>query len=131
MTRNLKLYAIFSILWSVAFFACLQVLLADPQKYSLLLTVTAFTYALGFALVGWLLSKTDDQSRVRYSLSWRYSLISTIASFVIGAGWVVLFRPSAWPSLVIYLLIASLFLMPEHLSERRSIKGVTKRELFK
>lgn len=131
MTHNLKLYALLSLVWSAAFFTALHLLLSATTPPSLLIMIVAFAYGLGFGIVGRKLAKGDDQSKVRYSLSWRYSLTSVTASFIVGVVWVILFQPSAWPALPIYVVIASLVLVPQYLSERKAIKGLASKELFK
>lgn len=131
MTKHLKLLAAFSVVWSVAFFSVLHWCLFAPEERWLVIAVAATVYGLGFGLAGWVLGKRDSQRKVRYDLGWRYSMTSTVISFMVGSLWVVWFRPEAWTSLVIYLLITAVIQLPHFFASRASIKGIEKKELFK
>ncbi len=131
MTTNLKLYAIFSILWSIGFFYALNWGTSASEERWPYIVISAITYGLGFAIVGFLLGKSDDQSKVRYSLSAAYSATSNIVSAIIGSIWIVFFKPQDRWTLAVYLPIIAIVAYIGYLTYKKSIKGMDNKELFK
>lgn len=131
MTKQLSKFAVFCVAWSIAFFAVLDWALQDEEQRWPYIWAAAITYGLGFGLSGFLFGRLDDQKNVRYDLRLRYSLTSTILSFVVGAFYIALFNPSSWLMLVIYVAIALVFTVPHFMASKKSIKGMDKKELFK
>lgn len=131
MTANLKLYVLFSILWSVAFFTALNWGTANSEERWPYILISAVTYGLGFALIGYLLGKPDDQSKVRYNLEQAYTATSNITSAVIGSIWIVFFKPQDRWTLAVYLPIIVIVAFIGYLNYKKSIKGMDKKELFK
>lgn len=130
MTRNLKAYLVFSIIWSVLFFAVLGWGIANSAERWPYILLAAVTYGGGFGLVGYYFGKRDDQSRVRYSLGDAYGATSNLTSAVIGSIWIVLFRPGdAW-TVAIYLLLMAVVAVLGLIKYRKSIKGMKNTELF-
>lgn len=131
MTRNLKWYLVFSVSWSVVFFATLDWGLAGGQ-HRWPLAIAGIVYGLGFALLGYLLGRPDDQSAVRYSLRHAYAAVSSVASATIGVAWLVLFRPPGMMSaLPFYVIVIAVIAALGVWYARRSIKGMSPEELFR
>ncbi len=131
MTKNLKILAGLSLIWSVAFFSVLNWALYNPDQRWPFITVAAITYGLGFGLAGWQLGKRDSARPVRYNLGFAYSMTSNLASLLVGSLWVLLFRQNEWPTLVIMLVIFSLVTLILGITGKNDIKGIPKDRLFK
>ena len=131
MTANLKIYILFSILWSVCFFVALNWGTALSSDRWPQIVIAAIIYAVGFAGVGYSLQKSDNQSKVRFSLEHAYSAVSQIVSVIIGSIWLILFKSKdAW-TLALYLPFFTIFAILGYLEYKKSIKGMDKKELFK
>jgi hypothetical protein len=130
VTRNLKVFAGFSVIWSLAFFVVLNwATLNSEQRWPAILGA-AVVYGTGFAVVGRFLGRRDDQSSVRYSLEYAYSATSHWISAVIGSLWMLFFRPSdAW-FLLLYLPVITLLAWLGYRSYQKSIKGIKSSKLF-
>lgn len=130
MTKNLKLFALMSLVWSVVFFATLHWALFDPDSRGLFIAGAAITYGLGFGLGGYVFGKRDSARNSRLNLGLWYSMTSNIASMLVGSLWVLIFRRDEWPTLVIMAVIFGLISIIAALSSRKSIKGIEKEKLF-
>lgn len=131
MTTNLKLYVLFSILWSIGFFAVLNWGTALSSERWPYIIIYAIIFCIGFAAVGSLLQKGDQQSKIRYSLEHAYSATSQIVSVVVGSIWLIFFKPKdAW-TLALYLPFFALFAVIGYLEYKKSIKGMSNKDLFK
>ena len=130
MTRNLKWYLAFSLAWSVTFFRALNWGLTDPRYRWPYIIAAGITYGLGFALVGYLLGRPDDQGAVRYDLRLAYSAVSNATSAAIGTLWIIFFQPSGLVGIPIYLAAIVVFWAIGAMQARRSIKGMSAEELF-
>lgn len=131
MTKKLKLYLILSIIWSVVFFTVLNWGTANSDVRWPYILVSAATYGLGFALVGFLFGKQDDQSKVRYSLSSAYAATSNITSAIIGSLWIIFFKSKDVWTLAVYIPIIVFVAIIGYFNYKKSIKGMDKKELFK
>lgn len=130
LTKNLKLYLLFCIVWSLLFFTALNYALLMPEQRWPLVVISALVYGVGFWIVGYMLGKRDDQSKVRYGLEDAYSATSNISSAIIGGLWILFFKlESAW-ALVIYFLIIVTVAFIGYSKYRKSIKGMKNKELF-
>lgn len=69
MTRNLRLFAAFCVLWSVAFFYVLNWALYAPEERSLYILVAAITYGIGFGISGFLFGRADSARNSRLNLA--------------------------------------------------------------
>lgn len=130
VTRNLKWYAGFAIVWSTAFFAALDWGLAQPRERFLAIIGASVLYGAGFWVMGYALGRDDDQSAVRYDLRRAYSAVSNIASAAVGTVWILGFQRSGMPGIPIYLGGVALFWTLGALQARKSIKGMPAEELF-
>ena len=131
MTKNLKRYLAFSLLWSAAFFAVLNSWLRVPAGPWLQIAAAAVIYGIGFAVLGSLLGRGDTQSEVRYGLGYAYAAVGNIASAAIGVVWVVFFRPITLWDTVPYLSVIAVFALIGAVQARRSIKGMSNSVLFR
>jgi hypothetical protein len=131
MTRNLKVFAAFSLGWSVAFFAVLNWGTEASSERWPYIVAAAAAYGTGFALVGRWLGKHDDQSKVRYSLEHAYSATSNLISAGAGSLWIGLFRPQESWFLAVYLPLVLALAWLGFRSYQRSIKGIKSDQLFK
>jgi hypothetical protein len=130
MTRNLKLFTIFSIVWPLPFLLVLHWALYDLDKRGPVLFVSSIILGIGFSIAGKQLGKRDDQSKVRYNLAARYilvsSLIPTLEVILLIIGWQ---KDQSWR---LYPAIASILFtfLIIYLFSRNSIKGMRKGKLF-
>lgn len=140
MTKNLKWFLAFSLLWSTAFFAVLHSSLRVPAGPWLRIGAAgpwlqvgaaAVIYGIGFAVLGSLLGRGDAQSEVRYSLGYAYAAVGNIASATVGVLWIVFFRPYTFWDTVPYLSIIAVFTVIGAIQARRSIKGMSNSVLFR
>lgn len=130
MTKNLKWYSVFGAMWSLAFFTALNWGLVDPRYRWPYIIAASITYGLGYALMGYLLGRSDDQGAVRYDLRRAYSAVSNVASAVIGTLWIIFFQPSGLVGVPIYLTAIAVLWTVGAMQARRSIKGMSAEELF-
>ncbi len=130
MTKNLKWYLAFSVVWSLTFFTALNWGLVDPRYRWPYIIAASITYGLGFALAGYLLGRRDDQSAVRYDLRRAYAAVSNMASATIGTLWIIFFQPSGLVGVPIYVAILVAVWLLGGIQARRSIKGMSAEELF-
>lgn len=130
MTKNLKWYLMFSVVWSLAFFTVLDWGIADPQSSRPYVLGAAIAYGLGFALVGHLLGRPDDQAAVRYDLRSAYAAVSSLVSAAIGTLWILFFQPSAIRGIPVYLAAIAALWVIGAIHAKRSIKGTSAKELF-
>jgi len=131
MTKNLKWFLAFSLLWSAAFFAVLHSSLRVPAGPWLQVGAAAVIYGIGFAVLGSLLGRGDAQSEVRYSLGYAYAAVGNIASATVGVLWIVFFRPYTFWDTVPYLSIIAVFAVIGAVQARRSIKDMSNSVLFR
>lgn len=92
--------------------------------------LAGMTYGFGFALVGFLLGRPDDQSAVRYNLGHAYAAVGNIVSAGVGTLWILAFRPSAIGAVPVYVAIIVAFAAIGVVLARRSIKGMSRERLF-
>ncbi len=130
MTHNLKLYLTFSILWSLPFFATLNWALVDEEHRWPVIWGAALVYGLGFAVIGKYLGKRDDDTQVSYSLRYAYPAVSNLSSALVGGIWIVFFHPEELWQLGLYLVVIALLIGIGLRQYKRSIKGMSNRELF-
>lgn len=131
MTRNLKLFALFSLIWSVAFFSILHWALFDPENRWPTILTAAISYGLGFALMGFLLGKNDLLRHTRRNLGLWYYGVSQIASLLVGGIWILFWKAEEIETLTIMSVIFAFFLAVAALTSRKKIKGIEKEKLFK
>ncbi len=131
MTRNLKLFAIFSFLWSIPYFVFLNWTLYSPDKRGVLMLPIYFIFGAGFSIAGHRLGKREDQHKVRYSFGIRYATTAVIVSTLVGVAWVAFWQPHHIWWLVSYIANVVVFLIIVYVYSRQSIKGIPKKELFK
>jgi len=130
MTANLKLYAFFSILWSLLFFAALNWGIADTESRWPAIWTASVVYGIGFSVVGkWLGERDSTKSRI--NLRGIYMLVSFSISGVIGGFWLALFHPGELWHLLIYTAIATVVVGSIFYRYRNSVKGMKNEELFK
>jgi MFS family permease len=131
MTRNLKLFALFSVVWSIPFFMVLHWMLFNPESRGPIMLLASPIYGIGFSVAGHHLGKRDDQSKVRYGLGIRYGLTSTIASILVAGVWIVGWRHNHSWELLVYGIILVLGLGVAYILSKNSIKSIPKQKLFK
>lgn len=131
MSRNLKIYLAFSVVWSLMFFAVLDWATADTHSRWWACALGGLAYGVGFAVLGYVLGRPDDQREVRYSLNYAYAAVSNITSAVIGTAWILLFKPEAYWWLFVYVPIVVFFIVYGLAVQRRTVKGFSDQELFR
>jgi hypothetical protein len=132
MTTNLKRYTIFSIMWSIVYFGALNWLLkTNGAEYTGIVAFVAVFYSLGFALMGHLLGKSDSTRDTRANLPLSYFRAACLSSWSVGTLWVLLFRQEEWRLPVIMAVVFGFFLTISTLNSRRTVKGISKDELFR
>jgi len=130
MTRNLRLFAIFSAWWAVVYLAVLywQVLQAHAPAGVMASTFIFFIVLLTSAEA--YLARTDNPREVRYGLRVRYSGISAAASCSVSAIWIVVLRHKLWLAIGLGLASVIVVLAVAWLSGQDKIKGMPKEQLF-
>lgn len=131
LSANLKRAYIFGIFWSVLFFSVLHWCLYQPDQRWPIIVASAITYGTGYSVTGYLFGKRDDQSKVRYSLDYWYSLSGTLTSTLVGGAWVLIFKRDGWGGLVVIVAIILIQITLLRLLTRSTIKGMPRQELFK
>ena len=123
MTKNLKIFTLFSFLWSIPYFMVLNWMLYDSNKRGIVMLPTYLVFGAGFSIAGQKLGKRDDQRKVRYSIWVRYVTVAVISSAIVGGIWVAIWqRNRAW-WLLSYVVNVAAFLVVIYIYSRRSIKG--------
>lgn len=132
MTRNLKLFILFSLLWSIPFFVALNWVQADSNSRGPWMLLFSTVYGVGFSIVAKNLGKRDDQHKVRYSLGVRYGFASLLASAFVGSIWIILWQPDQLGSFAFsYITAVIIGLAIAYYLSRKGIKGMPKKEIFK
>jgi hypothetical protein len=133
MTKNLKLFSLYSVVSSVVFFAILNWMLYDPHKRGIVMGLVYVLYAVGFSLLGRHLGGRDSQRSVRYNLRVRYGITPAIIATLIGVLWVLLFHRarSFLIVLVIYSAVVILCLAIGFAFSKIGVKGISKGKMFK
>ncbi len=131
MTRNLRLYILFSLVWSVGFFASLNWCLYNPDKWGWLIGLAATVYGIGFAAMGSYLGSGDSSRNTRINLPLMYGLAASGDSLLIGAVWIWLFENGGWRDFVAILVGNIFFLGLYAVISRKFVKGIPNKELFK
>lgn len=130
VTRNLKVFAVLCIVWSVIFFSILHwALFAAEQRWPVIVTA-AVLYGTGFALMGYLSGRSDPASKTRMNLGLAYYFTSNLASLLVGGLWVITYRPDEIRTLVIMTVVFVLLSVIALLSSNQTIKGIEKDKLF-
>jgi hypothetical protein len=130
MTRNLKLYALFCVLWSVPFFMVLHWMLFNPETRGPIMLLAGPIYGIGFGLAGAWLGSRDSQRAVRYSLGSRYGMTSSVISALAGTIWMVCWRREYLWTIPIYIAITAAFTWYFMVRDRKNIKGTAKERIF-
>ncbi len=130
MTKNLKLYAAFTIVWSIIFYTVLNWGVADPNHRWPVMWTGAFVYGTGFTFVGKYLGRRE-KGQVRHNVRLAYVATSMGLSGIIGALWVALFHPEQWWQILVFAIIAGGFTWHVFVKYRHSVKGMKGEELFK
>ncbi len=130
MTKNLKLFALFSIGWSIIFFSVLNWGIVNPNHRWPVMWVGAFVYGIGFSILGKYLGKRE-KGAIRHNIRAAYVATSTGISGIIGALWVALFHPDQWWQIIAFAVIAGGFTWHVFVKYRNSVKGMKGEELFK
>ncbi len=131
MTGNLKLFALFSFLWSIPYFMVLNWMLYNSDKRRIVMLPTYLVFGIGFSIAGHQLGKREDQSKVRYSLGLRYVLVAVMTSAIVGGVWVAFWQRNHFWWLISYVANVIVFLGFLYIFLRRGIKGIPKDKLFK
>lgn len=130
MTKNLKLYSLFAVVWSVVFYLILNWGVGDANRRWPVMWSVGLVYGCGFAAVGKYLGRRE-KGPIRHNVRATYVATSMLISGSIDALWVILFQPNQWVELLIFVLIASGFTGYTFVKYRDSIKGMKGEELFK
>jgi predicted Na+-dependent transporter len=130
-TRNLKIYIVLLTAYSLVFFYLLHTFINNEQWTNIL--IIAVTFFLGIGVTTFLLERLESKRNVRLDLDFTYHLMSYVVINIIGFGWYILFRLSdlLHPMNAIGLGGWTLGLLIHYFSSRRSIKGMSKEEVFK
>lgn len=131
MTRNLKLLTVFGIIWSIGFFSVLNWSLGEASERGIVIAVAAVVYGIGYALAGFLLGKRDQSHKTRLNLPLWYAMAGNGTSLLVGGIWVALFRPDKMEALYLLICAVTTIAIFWAISDRTSIKGIHKNELFK
>jgi hypothetical protein len=130
MTKNLKLFALFSLVTSIIFFAILDWMLKAPKSRGLIMGIVYIRFAAGFSFMGRYLGKRDDQRSVRYSLRIRYGTVAPLIATIVGAAWILIWHRQYLVALVIYLAVIIVCLAVMATFSKVGIKGTPKSKMF-
>ena len=129
MTRQLRQFASFSLLWTVVYALMIYSFVRRGVAAGALVSVaTLFTIALSTAETSW--RRHDDQRRVRYSLNLRYTLVTIVASSLGTAVWTLGFQHNGWLFLLIEIGTVVALVGAHLLVDRTRIKGMSRQQLF-
>jgi FtsH-binding integral membrane protein len=129
MTHNLKFFALFSFIWSLPFFVVLEWVVQNSDKRGPLMLPTSILFGIGFSVAGRQFGKREKP--VRYALRLRYGLIAGVIPSVIGSIWVLGWHRSQINYLLSYVGAIVLCILIYYALNRKTFKGITKKELFK
>jgi hypothetical protein len=133
MTKNLKLFALYSLATAILFFATLNWELYNPHKRGVVLALVDLVAIVGFSLMGRYLGKRDrvNQRSVRYSLGVRYGLTAPLIVTIVGVIWILVWRRTYWSALISYAITIILCILVGFYVSRKWVKGSPKGKLFK
>jgi hypothetical protein len=129
MTRNLKIFALFSFLWSLPFFAFLNWVLENSDRRGPLMLLASLVFGIGFSIAGKRLGHSDHEV-VSYPKGLRYGLVAGVIPSVVGGIWVIGWHKDHLSYLVSYIVSIFIGLVIYYAIARRTIKGMPKRKLF-
>src|SRR5437773_12023351 len=118
MTKNLKLFAICTTLWTIVYSAILYNLLqtTTTPDSSMVALFVLFTVLLSGSEKYF--SSRDDKRKVRYNLSLRYSVIAALASVIATSFWAIVWQHNMFVVLVVGVLGSVIVLAIVHTSTR-------------
>jgi surface polysaccharide O-acyltransferase-like enzyme len=131
MTPNLKLFVLFSFIWSIPFFAFLNWTLENSNTRGPWMIAASTIFAVGFTLAGRQLGKRENKA-LRSPLALSYGLVAGVIPALVGCVWLLVWQPNNWLGMMLYFtgaIIVSLIIYC--VLNKKTIKGITKRELFK
>lgn len=131
MTNLLKVYAVFCVLWSIAFFSLLHWALFDQESRWPFIVAGAIIYGIGFGMMGAFIGRFDDERKSRHGLEKVYTLTGNSISFLVGGLWILIFRGQHWWELLIATLCLAISTALILASFHGRIKGIKKDQLFK
>jgi len=130
MTKNLKLFAVISVLWAIPYYLAMHSLLSAVHSGPI--TSVTILFVVLLSTIQRNLMDRDDRHGVRYDLELRYAVVAMVASTVVFV--------STWafaaPSLVLPMLLGNALAMVvltvvNYLHGRSRIKGMSNEELFR
>ncbi len=131
MTKNLKHFLIFSIIWAAAFLAALLFGIHRDQATSSVYLSFFVVFVVVQTSVQRYLADHDSQRATRINLPACYAVISASASLIVTCGWLVAWRQSVW--LVALAAIGSVIVvcLTAATINKGKIKATKKEDLFK
>jgi FtsH-binding integral membrane protein len=130
MTQNLRIFTLFSLIWSLSFFATLNWCLENTSTRGPLILLASLIFGVGFSIAGSQLGK-HEQKRVSYPLGLRYGLVAGIVPSIVGSIWVLGWQSDKLGYLAAYIGAILLSFAIYIAIGKKTIKGITKKELFK
>jgi hypothetical protein len=130
MTRNLKLFMLFSVVWSVPFFAVLEWMLQNPNTRGPLMPFASIAYGIGFSIAGRYFGRKEDKVS-RAPIGLRYGLFAGLIASAMGLLWALIWHRDHVSYIVSYLIAISLCFVIYFVLAKLTYKGITKKELFK
>jgi hypothetical protein len=131
MTRNLKRFVVFSILWTVPYFAAMHSLLLGSGVHSGPMTSVTILFVVLLSTVQRNLMDRDDRRAVRYDLDLRYAIVAVMASSVVFLVWVFAVPSHAVALLMGNAFAAAVLIAVNYFHGRSRIKGMSNEELFR
>ena len=132
MTPNVKLFALFSSLWSVLYFAILSWAIADENRRWPAFWIAYLVFGLGFSIAGKQLGKRDSSRNTRRNTRLNYFLAALVPATAIGIIWELLIQHDSWSGIIGITAVGAAILIVALLVIRRySIKGMHKEDFFK
>jgi hypothetical protein len=131
MTKNLKLFSLFCLLWSTLFYSILQWVSLNQDARVIPEIVATIVYTIGFGVVGTYLGKGDSIRDVRFALSVWYGVIAVLIPVAVGAIWLVGWQAGDRVTPFVFAFFTVLALSTGYLLSRNKIKDMSKEELFR
>ncbi len=129
MTKNIKIFAFFSLILSVLFFLILNYSLANFNQRYISYSISVIIIILLYSFTGEYLAQKDNQRKVKTNLTLMYLITPAVINAIIGILWVIIFKRSLL-SLYIYIMIIAACLIFYIIARKFFIKNINKRKIF-
>jgi hypothetical protein len=131
MTKNLKLFTFFCVIWALVYTSVLYRLIETGKPLTLSLMSWFVVLTVVLTSVERELLKRDNQRKVRYHLPLRYSILSAITSSAVSAIWILAWKQEIWSVLILWIVSILVILGIAASISKERIKSIRIKDLFK